>query len=492
MKKNILVVEEKYKPLFHHFNALVLSPMQYITQIEEREVTNANVYNLSAKASYQGIGYYVSLLALARGHRVFPEPSLIQDLKDRAMQKVYSEEFDELVQRKLSKIQSSEFELSIYFGKNLASKYDSLCKELNRIIKAPFFRVYFEKDTRWVIRKIKLINLSEIPPSHLEFAIELMHHYFSKKHSYRSTKKETYYDLAILIDSEETSPPSNKKALSLFADYGKKVGFHVDFITKKDQARLLEYDAIFIRETTNVNHHTYRMARRAQNDGLVVIDDPDSIIKCSNKIFLEELLDRLNIKRPKSVIINKDNYTTDIYPFDYPRIVKRPDSAFSLGVYKARNEAEFHEICKRALEFSELILVQEFLPTDFDWRVGVLNGEVLYVSKYFMAKNHWQIVDNKAKGHPIEGEDECVDPSKAPKKVLSTALKACKLIGRGLYGVDLKQRGEDIYVIEVNDNPNIDHGVEDSFLGEKLYEKMMKNFLDACNHKRKIFNGNNL
>ncbi len=38
-------------------------------------------------------------------------------------------------------------------------------------------------------------------------------------------------------------------------------------------------------------------------------------------------------------------------------------------------------------------------------------------------------------------------------------------MGDGLYGVDLKETSEGVYVIEVYDNPNLDHNCEDS--GEK-------------------------
>jgi glutathione synthase/RimK-type ligase-like ATP-grasp enzyme len=35
--------------------------------------------------------------------------------------------------------------------------------------------------------------------------------------------------------------------------------------------------------------------------------------------------------------------------------------------------------------------------------------------------------------------------------------------------VDLKQIGDRVVVIEVNDNPNIDSGIEDKVDGDKLY-----------------------
>lgn len=49
-------------------------------------------------------------------------------------------------------------------------------------------------------------------------------------------------------------------------------------------------------------------------------------------------------------------------------------------------------------------------------------------------------------------------------------MKTANLIGDGLYGVDLKQAGDKVVVIEVNDNPNIDCGVEDVYLGDDLYK----------------------
>ncbi|MDQ6620217.1 MAG: RimK family alpha-L-glutamate ligase, partial [Pseudomonadota bacterium] len=41
------------------------------------------------------------------------------------------------------------------------------------------------------------------------------------------------------------------------------------------------------------------------------------------------------------------------------------------------------------------------------------------------------------------------------------------------YGVDLKEVEGCCYVIEVNDNPNVDEGNEDAVLGEAIYERIM-------------------
>lgn len=64
-----------------------------------------------------------------------------------------------------------------------------------------------------------------------------------------------------------------------------------------------------------------------------------------------------------------------------------------------------------------------------------------------------------------------------PEQVVNTALKAASLIGDGLYGVDLKFVDGKVYVIEVNDNPNIDFGVEDQVLGDQLYHLILDTFI---------------
>ena len=62
-----------------------------------------------------------------------------------------------------------------------------------------------------------------------------------------------------------------------------------------------------VRDTTNVNHYTYHLSRLAAAAGLVVIDDPDAILRCTNKIYLAELLTRHHIPIPKTLVVHPDN-----------------------------------------------------------------------------------------------------------------------------------------------------------------------------------------
>ena len=300
-------------------------------------------------------------------------------------------------------------------------------------------------------------------------------------------RRKFRYDLAMLADANESMPPSNKRALKSFVEAGAELGIEVDTITRNDYARLAEYDALFIRATTALDNHTYRFANRAEKEDMVVIDDPSSILKCTNKIYLHDLLKSRKLATPRTEILYRDEpkKLADLPDrLGFPIVLKIPDGSFSRGIVKVENAEQLKKAADDLFQHTALVLAQEFMFTEFDWRIGVLNREPLYACKYFMSRGHWQIYNHGAKGTAKSGGFETLPVRSAPGDVLKLALKATAPIGDGLYGVDLKQAGDRLVVIEVNDNPSIDAGVEDAYLGEDLYRRIMGEFLRRMERKR--------
>jgi glutathione synthase/RimK-type ligase-like ATP-grasp enzyme len=304
--------------------------------------------------------------------------------------------------------------------------------------------------------------------------------------SWRESKAKTpaRYTFATLYDPDEELPPSSIASLKHWARIAEKMGVEVEPITKRDLAKLANYDALLIRETTSISNHTYRFARRAQQEGMPVIDDPVSMIRCTNKVYLNELMVLNNVPVPPSVVIaGPDDMEKAEEELGFPMVLKIPDSAFSRGVKKVSNHKELQALADKWLEDSDLLIAQKFLPTEFDWRVGVLGGEPLFVCQYMMAKKHWQIVNHDKGGKPIEGGFRTPSLKEAPKRVIDIAVKAARLIGNGLYGVDLKETNGEVYVIEVNDNPNLQHGEEDKAEKDEVWIKLTQWFLDRLENK---------
>src|SRR5262249_44047966 len=171
---------------------------------------------------------------------------------------------------------------------------------------------------------------------------------------------------------EEPDPPSDAKAVQKFIKAAAALGLSAEVIGRDDFSRLAEFDALFLRATTSVNHHTYRFAQRAQGEGLVVIDEPESIVKCTNKVYLAELLGHHDVLTPRTMVVHRDNIDEVARALGFPCVLKKPDGSFSAGVVKVASEAELREQLPRFLEESELVVAQEFLPTTFDWRIGIL------------------------------------------------------------------------------------------------------------------------
>jgi glutathione synthase/RimK-type ligase-like ATP-grasp enzyme len=454
----------------------VVSPRRYLTDASFMK-PGIRVINLCRSYRYQSLGYYVSLLAAARGHRPVPDIITVRDLQEPGLTRAVAADLDQRVQRSLSRLQSDRFTLSVYFGRNLAKQYDQVSNQLFRVFHAPLLRADFKRTERWVLRSVRLIGVSDVPESHRPFLLEAAGAYFAGRRVRARKRRPTRFDLALLTDPADRTPPSNARALAKFMRAGEDVGIRVEQIDRDDLSRVAEFDGLFVRTTTSVNHYTYRFARRAQAEGLVVIDDPTSIVRCTNKVFLAELLARHQLPIPRTIVVHADNLNEAVQELGVPCILKRPDSSYSAGVVKANTADEFQQRARELLSSSDLIIAQEFMPTDYDWRVGVLDGQPLYVCKYYMAHRHWQVVNRADSGKIREGKVDTFRVEDAPRHVVRTAVRAANLIGRGLYGVDLKQLARSTRVIEVNDNPSIDAGCEDGALKDELYREIMGFFL---------------
>ena len=469
-----LVVENPKRWPIHVPGTEVVAARDYLTNPRFSESKRARVFNLCRSYGYQTVGYYVSLLAVARGHKPLPSVRTMSELRHAAILRIVSDDLDELLQHSLAPLRSKRFELSVYFGRNLANRYDRLCQALFEHFPVPLLRVEFIRESRWRLHGLKLIAASDIPDAHQGFVIEQAQRFFDRPKL--SQRVPARYKLAILVDPGAVDAPSDELALKRFVRAARKCDIAATLLRRSDLGRLSEYDALFIRETTRVNHYTYEAASRAEAEGLAVIDDPESIVRCSNKVYQAELFERNGIPCPKTLIVHKDNAAVVGEELGFPCVLKQPDSSFSAGVVKAANEDELKEKLTALLDKSDLVVAQQFTPSGFDWRVGVLDGQALYVCKYHMARGHWQIQKATGEDQRVYGKVETFAVADAPKAVVEVGVRAANLIGHGLYGVDLKEVDGQVMVMEVNDNPNIDAGCEDKYLKQELYLAVMRNF----------------
>ncbi|AGA32154.1 Ribosomal protein S6 modification protein-related protein [Thioalkalivibrio nitratireducens DSM 14787] len=490
MSEHLLLIERKADWKAHFPRLPVAEVDAYLKASSERYSASLRVINLCRSQRYLSEGYYGSLLAEARGHRVIPSVRTLQDLSRKAIYSLDTEDLDRKVGRVLGRsragLQPIALELTMFFGQCAAKEMQEIAAQLFALFPAPMFRVEFRlQGEQWQIHALKPFALNSLSAAQEVEFFTALEGYLKKPFRRPRGAKSHRYDLAILHNPGEQLAPSSTAALKRFVRAGRALGVDVELIQARDFGRLAEFDALFIRETTRIDHYTYRFARKAEGEGMVVIDDPNSILRCTNKVYLAERLAAQKVPTPKTVILNRDTILRAEELIGYPVVLKIPDGSFSRGVFKASSRSELESIAKKLLKESDLILAQEFVYTDYDWRIGLLNKKPLYASQYLMSRQHWQIVNHDAKGGPRQGGFNTVDIADAPAAVVRTAVKAANLIGDGLYGVDLKLTERGVMVIEVNDNPNLDAGVEDKVLGETLYRAVMEDFVRRLDTARR-------
>ncbi|MBB35653.1 MAG: RimK family alpha-L-glutamate ligase [Hirschia sp.] len=434
-----------------------------------------SLINLARSYNYQSRGYYASLLAEARGHRVIPSVQTMVQLGAKTLYEQSLPELNVALARDLEKGAEPATTLLIAFGKAQFAGYERFSRLLADWFRTPVLEVTISQGAKPEVSRLKPVSFKTLKDDRRAFALEAMEAYTRGRWSDPRQKTPSRWSLAVLIDPAETMPPSDEKSLKSLSRVAEKMGVSVEPIYPGDLAKLAEYDALFIRATTQIDNFTYRFATRAEQEGMPVIDDTMSMIRCTNKVYLKEILAKAGLPSPKSEIFDARAKLDDIaLRIGLPLVLKAPDGSFSRQVHKVKTLDELTSRAREMFEDTALLLAQEFMPTNFDWRIVVLGGKPLIASQYKMARGHWQIIKHGENGKFEEGGFATFRIEDAPSDVVELGVKAARLIGDGLYGVDIKQNDSGVFIIEINDNPNLTNTVEGAVIKDEMWKALIE------------------
>jgi glutathione synthase/RimK-type ligase-like ATP-grasp enzyme/gamma-glutamyl:cysteine ligase YbdK (ATP-grasp superfamily) len=483
----------------------------------------AVVVNLCRSWKYGSKGYYVSLLADARGQLPIPSVDVSEAFGDayalfRALQEagVATVDPEEMKARRRSAKSSSSTEEEgeedeaprafpvpivrvqeeggwtcrpaseeeaaetlVFLGSASDARFRNTALAVYREWPAPVLRIQLiREEGEW-----KVTAVTPVPPHRLDederrrLCEALADQKRIVRRGKEAPREERRAAIAVLVDPDDVFSPSSPETLDRLERIAQRMNVHVRRIGLDELHKLPEYDALFIRALTGVSEPAFQFALRAEALGMPVVDDSQSIIRCGNKVFLDELLRREGIPTPRTRIVTRHTPWAEVAGLGLPLVIKLPDGSFSNAVHKVSSRDEFRRYADDMFRRSPLIIAQEFLPTDYDWRITVLDGRLLFACRYHMARGHWQIRAESSAGKERYGRVEAVPRQAAPEAVVQAALRAARLIGDGLYGVDLKETAEGPVVIEVNDNPNLDVGYDDAADGAAIYEDLVEFFV---------------
>ncbi|WP_018701148.1 RimK family protein [Amorphus coralli] len=459
----------------------VLTVRDYIARPQIFAGRRPILVNLTRSYAYQSAGYYASLLAEARGHRVLPTVHTMIELSRKALYRAGLPELEDALNsdlRRMNNPPERPVRLLVGFGQPDRTGFERFAALLFDWYRAPLLEVSLGDGPWAAITRIRTLPIQSLAAADRPFLLDCLERHTRRRWRTPKPRKPARYTLAVLHNPREALPPTSRRSLEQFATVAERMGVAVELVQKSDLTRLAEYDALFIRETTSIDDHTYRFARRAEQEGMPVIDDTVSMIRCTNKIYLKELLEAHRVPVPNSLVLaSPADAARAAETLGFPVVLKVPDGSFSRGVHKVQTMEELKALVASLLEETDLLLAQEYMPTSFDWRVGVLGGKALFACQYMMAKNHWQIIKHEDGKAAREGGFKTFAVDEAPAEVIDVAMRATAAVGDGLYGVDIKVGPDGPVVIEINDNPNLDTDVEGGVLKDELWKAVLGWFL---------------
>src|SRR4051794_9515529 len=305
----LIVSEQKQDWPFEIAEAAAVTAPLYLAEPESAREASVRVLNLCRTGRYQGRGYYVSLLAEARGERPLPEVKTVEDLKSEAYVRALSAQLEALVHETLHHDESDRFELDVYLGRDPAQRHQALAEKLFASVRAPLLRALFGRaEGRWRLDALQSIGIADIPAQHRAMLLEAVKAFVADASTRKPQRTGTGRPrLAILWNPDEPHQPSNKEALHRLVRAAPLVGLEAELIGLDALERLPEFDGLFNRASPEVDGVSYEFVRRAESMGMPVIDDPESILKCLNKVFMQELMHRHRIAQPRSLVVHRGN-----------------------------------------------------------------------------------------------------------------------------------------------------------------------------------------
>ena len=277
MSRLVIVVEKASDWGSYYPSDNVVTAQDYLKEPVGADDERTQVINLCRTYKYLGTGYYVSLLAEARGHKVIPSVRAINDLRRRSL---YGLDIDDLNQ-KLQKFlpdggrDTTDFGVLLYFGETSSESLEDIARQVFEAFPCPILRIEFERERVWQISAIKPTGLHTLSdPQEDAFAQALDK--FSKK-LWRKPRAAPQVPLRSRdAGRRERSDAAVEQAR---AEALRRMPAPSSASKSTRSARTTtpsspNTTALFIRETTALDNHTYRFANKAEKEDMVVIDDP--------------------------------------------------------------------------------------------------------------------------------------------------------------------------------------------------------------------------
>lgn len=255
---------------------------------------------------------------------------------------------------------------------------------------------------------------------------------FLEQHPYIIEKAEEYFDSVLAVPIEgvryEYSSDGEPKVMYKNTD-------------------LSEFDVVFPRLSGEDLLFSEQLIEILNESDAYVHMDSDSFSISSNKFSTVKELSGTEVKVPRSIYTLSTEAATDAAEdIGYPVTIKLISGYGGKGIMRAKDESELRPIIDTLEVFEQDICLQDFIENPGeDIRILVI-GEETYSYKRIGLEEEWR--SNISRGGNREEFD-------APEWMREMAVKASKLTGFDVCGVDIISSEEEGFIVEINASPGI-------------------------------------
>lgn len=213
-------------------------------------------------------------------------------------------------------------------------------------------------------------------------------------------------------------------------------------------------DAIIPRIGASVTFYGTAVVRQFEMMQVFSAVESQALVRSRDKLRSLQILSRAGLGMPKTVFSNYSKHTSSIIKEvgGAPCVIKLLEGTQGLGVVLASNENAAVSVIEAFNGLQARVIIQEFIKEakGADIRAFVVDGVVVGAMKRQGKAGEFR--SNLHRG----GTAEIIELSDEEE---NTALKAARVMGLGVAGVDMLQSARGPLILEVNSSPGLE-GIE--------------------------------
>lgn len=217
---------------------------------------------------------------------------------------------------------------------------------------------------------------------------------------------------------------------------------------------LEDYDAVIPRIGASITFYGAAVLRQFEMMGVYSVNESVAITRARDKLRSLQLLSRKGVGLPVTGFAHSPDDIQDVIRIvgGAPLVIKLLEGTQGIGVVLAETQKAAESVIEAFLDLTPNIMVQEFIEEagGSDIRCFVIGNKVVAAMKRTAKEGEFR--SNLHRGGSAE-------VAKLTPEERSTAVRAAKIVGLNVAGVDILRSNHGPVVMEVNSSPGLE-GIE--------------------------------